>query len=73
MTTAPDENDTALLKMIMNRNIDIYVKRDRILDENLQKSVLSDPWSMQRTSLEQAQDECKPGDSVFPVRYAGIS
>ena len=38
MPTAPDENDPALLKMILNRNIDIYVKRDRILDENLQKA-----------------------------------
>ena len=38
MPTAPGDNDTALLKMILNRNIDIYVKRDGILDENLQKS-----------------------------------
>ena len=38
MPTAPDDNDTALLKIIMNRNIDIYVKRDSILDENLQKA-----------------------------------
>ena len=36
--TAPDDNDTALLKMILNRKIDIYVKRDGILDENLQKA-----------------------------------
>ena len=38
MPTAPSDNDTALLKMILNRNIDIYVKRDGILDENLQKA-----------------------------------
>ena len=38
MPTAPDDNDTALLKMILNRNIDIYVKSDGILDENLQKA-----------------------------------
>ena len=38
MPTAPDDNDTALLKMIMNRNIDIYVNCDRILYENLQKA-----------------------------------
>ena len=38
MPTAPDENDTALLKIILNRKIDIYVKRDGILDENLQKA-----------------------------------
>ena len=38
MPTAPSDNDTALLKMILNRNIDIYVKHDGILDENLQKA-----------------------------------
>ena len=38
MPTAPDYNDTALLKIILNRNIDIYVKRDGVLDENLQKA-----------------------------------
>ena len=38
MPTAPSDNDTALLKMILNRKIDIYVKHDGILDENLQKS-----------------------------------
>ena len=38
MPTAPGDNDTALLKMILNRNIYIYVKRDGILDENLQKA-----------------------------------
>ena len=38
MPTAPGDNDTALLKMILNRNIDIYVKRNGILDENLQKA-----------------------------------
>ena len=32
------DNDTALIKMILNRKIDIYVKRDSIHDENLQKS-----------------------------------
>ena len=37
MPTAPSDNDTALLKMILNRNVDIYVKHDSILDENLQK------------------------------------
>ena len=37
MPTAPGDNDTALLKMILNRKIDIYLKRDSILDENLQK------------------------------------
>ena len=36
MPTAPGDNDTALLKMILNRKIDIYVKCDGILDENLQ-------------------------------------
>ena len=36
MPTAPSDNDTALLTMILNRSIDIYVKRDGILDENLQ-------------------------------------
>ena len=35
MPTAPDDNDTALIKIILNRKIDIYVKRDVILDENL--------------------------------------
>ena len=38
MPTAPSDNDTALLKMILNRKIDIYVKRGGILDENLQKA-----------------------------------
>ena len=38
MPTAPSNNDTAILKMILNINIDIYVKRDGILDENLQKA-----------------------------------
>ena len=38
MPTAPDDNDTALLKMILNRKIDMYVKRDGILNENLQKA-----------------------------------
>ena len=38
MPTAPGYNDTALLKMIFNRKIDIYVKRDGILDEKLQKA-----------------------------------
>ena len=36
MPTAPSDNDTALLKMILKRKNDIYVKRDGILDENLQ-------------------------------------
>ena len=56
MPTAPAENDTALLKMILNRKIDIYVKRDGILDENLQKGVLSNPWSVHRASKEKAQE-----------------
>ena len=38
MRTSPDDNDTVLFKMIMNKKINIYVKRDRILDENLQKA-----------------------------------
>ena len=38
MPTAPSANGTALLTMILNRKIDIYVKRDSILDENLQKA-----------------------------------
>ena len=38
MPTAPSDNDIDLLKMILNRKIDIYVKRDGILDENLQKA-----------------------------------
>ena len=38
MPTSPSNNDTAMLKMILNRKIDIYVKRDGILDENLQKA-----------------------------------
>ena len=38
MHTAPGDDDTALLNMILNRKIDIYVKRDGILDENLQKA-----------------------------------
>ena len=40
MPTAPDDNDIALLDMIFNRKIDIYVKRDGIIDENLQKRTL---------------------------------
>ena len=32
MPTTPSDNDTALLKIILNRKIDIYVKRDGILD-----------------------------------------
>ena len=38
MPTAPDDNDTPLLKIILYRKIDIYVKRDGILDENLRKA-----------------------------------
>ena len=38
MPTAAGDNDTAILIIILNRNIDIYVKRDGILDENLQKA-----------------------------------
>ena len=38
MPTATSDNDTALMKMILNRKIDIYVKHDGILDENLQKA-----------------------------------
>ena len=38
MPTAPGDNDTALLKIILNRKIYIYVQRDGILDENLQKA-----------------------------------
>ena len=38
MPTAPGDNETALLKIILNRKIDSYVKRDGILDENLQKA-----------------------------------
>ena len=38
MPTAPCDNDTALLKIILNRKIDIYVKHDGILEENLQKA-----------------------------------
>ena len=38
MPITPDDNDTALLKMILNRKIYIYVKCDGILDENLQKA-----------------------------------
>ena len=38
MRTAPSNNETALLKIILNRKIDIYVNRDGILDENLQKA-----------------------------------
>ena len=38
MPTAPSDNYKALLTMILNRKIEIYVKRDGILDENLQKS-----------------------------------
>ena len=37
MPTAPSDNDTALLKIILSRKFYIYVKRDGILDENLQK------------------------------------
>ena len=36
--TVPSDNDIALLKIILNRKIDIYVKHDSILDENLQKA-----------------------------------
>ena len=38
MPTAPEDSDTASLKMILNRNIDIYIKRDRIIDENIQNA-----------------------------------
>ena len=38
MPTTPSDNDTALLKIILNRKIDIYVKRDDIFEENLQKA-----------------------------------
>ena len=38
MPTAPSDNDTALLKIILNRNIDIYIKYEGILDENLHKA-----------------------------------
>ena len=38
MPTVPGDNGTALLKMILNRKIYIYVKRDGILDENPQKA-----------------------------------
>ena len=38
MPTGPDDNDTVLLKMILDRKIDIYVKRDGILNKNLQKA-----------------------------------
>ena len=38
MPTATDDNDTYFIKMILDRNIDICVKRDGILDENLQKA-----------------------------------
>ena len=38
MPTAPSDNDTDLLTMILNRKIDIYIKRDGIIDENLQKA-----------------------------------
>ena len=38
MPAAPSDNDTTLLTMILNRKIYIYVKRDGILDENLQKA-----------------------------------
>ena len=38
MSTEPSNNDTAILKIILNRKIYIYVKRDGILDENLQKA-----------------------------------
>ena len=36
--TSPSDNDTDLVKIILNRKIDIYVKRYGILDENLQKA-----------------------------------
>ena len=38
MPTTPSNNYTALFKTILNRKIDIYVKHDGILDENLQKA-----------------------------------
>ena len=38
MPTAPGDNDTELVQLIFNKMIDIYVKRDGILDENLQKA-----------------------------------
>ena len=38
MPIASSDNDTALLTMILNRIIDIYVKHDGVLDENLQKA-----------------------------------
>ena len=38
MPTAPSDNDTALLKIILNKKIDIYVKREGILEKNLQKA-----------------------------------
>ena len=38
MPTAPDDNDADLIKMILNIKINIYDKRDGILDENLQKA-----------------------------------
>ena len=38
MPTAPSDNGTALLKIILNRKIDVYFKHDGILDENLQKA-----------------------------------
>ena len=56
MPTAPDDNDTPLLKIILYRKIDIYVKRDGILDENPPESVLSDSWSVHWNPKEQAQD-----------------
>ena len=38
MPTAPSDNYTALLTIILKRKIDIYVKRDGIIEENPQKS-----------------------------------
>ena len=35
MPTAPGDNDTSLLKHILNRKIEIYVKRDGILGEEI--------------------------------------
>ena len=47
MPTAPSDNDTALLKMILNRKIEIYIKHDGILGENLQKaySLIHGQWT----------------------------
>ena len=38
MSIAPSDNDTDIFLIILNRKIDIYVKCDGILDENLQKA-----------------------------------